>query len=83
MNAVFLVLTTSRFDRDLKKLNRQHSEIPDVLRTVVEVLTADPYNRGRQHAIKSWKLWPPGKASTVFVSDASDSATTSNVRPSF
>jgi mRNA-degrading endonuclease RelE of RelBE toxin-antitoxin system len=52
MTTEFLVLTTSRFDRELKKLAAKHRGLPEVFGQVVQILKADPYNRSRQHPIK-------------------------------
>ena len=61
MTAEFLVATTSRFDRELRKLAAKHSGLADVFRRVLETLKADPYNRSRQHAIKKLEAVPPGE----------------------
>jgi mRNA-degrading endonuclease RelE of RelBE toxin-antitoxin system len=52
MTAEFLVLTTSRFDRELKKLAARHQELPEHYRDVVAALKQDPYNRSRRYLIK-------------------------------
>jgi mRNA-degrading endonuclease RelE of RelBE toxin-antitoxin system len=52
MTTEFLVTTTSRFDRELKKLGAKHPALAEVFRQVVKILKADPYNRSRQHPIK-------------------------------
>ena len=43
MTSESLVITTSRFDRELKKLTRQHPELPGLFRSIIEILKADPY----------------------------------------
>lgn len=48
----FLVATTRRFDRELKKLASKHDSLPEIFRSVFETLKSDPYNRGRQYPIK-------------------------------
>ncbi|MGA2737634.1 MAG: hypothetical protein ABSG65_09300 [Bryobacteraceae bacterium] len=48
----FLVLTVSRFDRELKKLAAQHSELPEYYREIIAILQQDPYNRSRRYLIK-------------------------------
>jgi len=48
----FQVLTTSRFDREVKKLSAQHSELLDIYGEVINTLKTDPYNRSRRYAIK-------------------------------
>jgi mRNA-degrading endonuclease RelE of RelBE toxin-antitoxin system len=50
MSAEFLVTTTSRFDRELKKLRQPG--VAEAFRQVIEILKADPYNSSRQHPIK-------------------------------
>jgi hypothetical protein len=52
MTSEFLVITTSRFDPELKKLASQHPGLAEILRRVIAILRTDPYNRSRQHAIK-------------------------------
>jgi mRNA-degrading endonuclease RelE of RelBE toxin-antitoxin system len=52
MTTEFLVTTTSRFDRELKKLTAKHPGLPEMFGQVVGILKADPFNRGRQHPIK-------------------------------
>lgn len=42
MTAEFLVFTTSRFDRELKKLFAHHPELPEHYRDVLAVLKQDP-----------------------------------------
>lgn len=61
MSAEFLVVTTSRFDRELKKLAAKHSDLPDLFRRVIEILKADPFNRSRQHPIKKLEAIPAGE----------------------
>jgi len=61
MTAEFLVNTTSRFDRELKKLATKHSGLPDLFRHTIEILKADPYNRSRQHPIKKLEAVPAGE----------------------
>ena len=52
MSAEFRVLTTSRFDRELKKLVARHPELPEHYRGIFGVLKQDPYNTSRRHPIK-------------------------------
>jgi len=42
MSAEFRVLTTSRFDRELKKLVARHPELPEHYRGIFGVLKQDP-----------------------------------------
>lgn len=48
----FLVLATSRFERELKKLSAQHPDLPERYRDVLAALKADPYNRSRHYLIE-------------------------------
>jgi mRNA-degrading endonuclease RelE of RelBE toxin-antitoxin system len=52
MTAEFIVFTTSRFDRELKKLIAQHPELPEHYRAIVDALKQDPYNRSRRYLVK-------------------------------
>ena len=52
MTAEFLVFTTSRFDRELKKLVAHHPELPEHYRSIVAALKQDPFNTTRRHLIK-------------------------------
>ena len=52
MTSGFLVTTTSRFDRELKKPAGKHPDLPELFRRVIDILKADPYSRSRQHPIK-------------------------------
>jgi mRNA-degrading endonuclease RelE of RelBE toxin-antitoxin system len=52
MTAEFLVLTTSRFDRELKKLVAHHPELPEHYRSIIAALKQDPYNSSRRYLIK-------------------------------
>jgi mRNA-degrading endonuclease RelE of RelBE toxin-antitoxin system len=50
--SAYTVLTTSHFDRLMKKLAPKHPELMDRFEEAVAVLSIDPYNKSRQHAIK-------------------------------
>ena len=76
MTAEFLVTTTSRFDRELKKLAAQHPGLPEMFRQVIVILRADPYNRGRQHPIKKLEAVAAGEGQHRIRTDGFDSATT-------
>ncbi|MBI3210641.1 MAG: hypothetical protein HYZ37_17280 [Candidatus Solibacter usitatus] len=52
MTAAFFVTTTRRFDREFKKLAAKQHGLPEMFRQVLEILKADPYNRGRRNPIK-------------------------------
>ena len=60
MTTEFLVVTTSRFDRELTKLAARHSTLSESYRQAIAVLKIDPYNRGHQHAIKKLRGVPAG-----------------------
>jgi len=61
MNGQFVVLTTPRFDRPLKKHAKSHPELADVFVEVMAVLRSDPYNRSRRHQIKKLEGVHPGE----------------------
>lgn len=48
----FSVVTTSHFDRLLKKLVRAHSDLVARFQEAVTILSEDPYNKSRRYAIK-------------------------------
>lgn len=48
----FDVLTTPRFDRLFRSLNRRHADLAERLATAIEILRVDPYNRSREHPIR-------------------------------
>ena len=48
----FAVKTTSHFDRLLKKLAPKHPELIERFEEALTILSTDPYNRSRRHAIK-------------------------------
>ncbi len=48
----FQVATTSRFDREMKKLSGRHAGIPEIFAKVIDILRADPFNTSRRHSIK-------------------------------
>jgi mRNA-degrading endonuclease RelE of RelBE toxin-antitoxin system len=62
MSAEFLVTTTSRFDRDLKKLAAKHGGTADLFQLVLQTLKEDPYNRSRRHPIKKLEAVASGDA---------------------
>jgi hypothetical protein len=61
MTGPFVVLTTGRFDRLLKKHAHGHPELADVFAEVISILRSDPYNRSRRHQIKKLEGVPPGE----------------------
>ena len=61
MTTDFLVITTNRFERELKKLAARHPELPELYPDAIEVLRTDPYNRTRHHPIKKLTAVPAGE----------------------
>ncbi len=61
MSAPFAVHTSPHFDRLLKRLARQHPELPEVFASVIGILTTDPHNRTRAHAIRKLRSIPAGE----------------------
>ena len=43
MTSAFLVVSTSRFDRELRKLVAEHSTLPVLLGRVIDILKTDPF----------------------------------------
>jgi mRNA-degrading endonuclease RelE of RelBE toxin-antitoxin system len=60
VNTEFLVTTTSRFDRELKKLAVKHARLPDLFRKIVGILKTDPYNLSQRYPIKKLEAVPAG-----------------------
>jgi mRNA-degrading endonuclease RelE of RelBE toxin-antitoxin system len=52
MKPRFTVQSSPHFERLVKKLSKQHRELPELLGDAIEILEADPYNHTQQHAIK-------------------------------
>jgi mRNA-degrading endonuclease RelE of RelBE toxin-antitoxin system len=53
MNApVYLVVTTTHFDRLLKKLASKHPEFNERLAEAAAILSLDPYNKSYRYQIK-------------------------------
>jgi len=52
---LFSVETTSRFDREYKKLFKKHTELPQYFAEVINILSFDPHNITHLHAIKKLK----------------------------
>jgi mRNA-degrading endonuclease RelE of RelBE toxin-antitoxin system len=48
----YAVLTTPRFDRMLRSLSRRHPDLIERFAAAIDILRVDPYNRGREHAIR-------------------------------
>ena len=56
----FVVRTTSRFERLLRRLARGHPELVDAYADVLTILGADPYNHSRRHQILKLEGIPQG-----------------------
>jgi mRNA-degrading endonuclease RelE of RelBE toxin-antitoxin system len=54
----FSVLTTTHFDRMMKKLASKHTDLIDRFDAAIKILSADPYNRTRSHPIKKLEVNP-------------------------
>jgi mRNA-degrading endonuclease RelE of RelBE toxin-antitoxin system len=53
MNApAYSVLTTSHFDRLMKKLAPKHPELVERFEQAIAILSSDPYNKSGKYAIK-------------------------------
>ena len=53
MNApAYSVVTTSHFDRLLKKLVPKHPDLVERFEEAIAILSADPYNKSGKYAIK-------------------------------
>jgi mRNA-degrading endonuclease RelE of RelBE toxin-antitoxin system len=52
MRPLFSVQTSPHFERLVKRLRKQHRELPELLSEAIEILETDPYNRTQQHTIK-------------------------------
>ena len=52
MPPLFSVYVTARFERDYRRLLKAHPELAGDYRTVVAVLSTDPYNRSKSHPIR-------------------------------
>jgi mRNA-degrading endonuclease RelE of RelBE toxin-antitoxin system len=62
MNApAYSVVTTSHFDRLLKKLAPAHPELVARFEEAILILSADPSNKTRKYPIKKLRGVPPGE----------------------
>jgi mRNA-degrading endonuclease RelE of RelBE toxin-antitoxin system len=61
MNSKFIVLITSRFEREFKKVAAAHKDLSDRYSQVLGILGADPYNNSRQHPIKKLEAVAEGQ----------------------
>ena len=52
MEPSFVVLTTPRFERLLRAINKQHADIAKHYAEAIAILGIDPYNRTRRYHIK-------------------------------
>ena len=57
----YSVLTTSRFDRLMKKLAPKHPELVERFEQAIAILSADPYNKSGKYAIKKLVGIPAGE----------------------
>jgi mRNA-degrading endonuclease RelE of RelBE toxin-antitoxin system len=48
----YSVLTTSHFDRLMKKLAPKHPELVERFEQAITILSVDPFNKSGRHAIK-------------------------------
>jgi len=61
MTSPFSVHATPHYDRLARRLLRQHPEVDTFEDRAREILSTDPYNRTRRHAIKKLAGVPPGE----------------------
>jgi len=59
--AVFSVQVTARFERDYRKILKDHPDISAHYARAITILAADPYNRRRSHPIKKLSSVKPGE----------------------
>ena len=57
----FSVRTTSAFDRDFRKLAKQHRDLVEHFGRAISILENDPYNRSRVHDTKKLQGVPAGE----------------------
>jgi mRNA-degrading endonuclease RelE of RelBE toxin-antitoxin system len=62
MTPAFTVLATAHFERELRKLGRQHAELLAHYARAITILETDPYNRSRTHPIKKLENVAAGEA---------------------
>jgi hypothetical protein len=80
MSPELTVSTTSRFDRELKKLVAHHPELPAHYRGIVAALKQGPYNRSHRYLIKKLRGAQSNDGQYRIRSVAFDSGTTSRAR---
>ena len=61
MTPPFVVRTTPRFERLLRRLVRGQPELVHHYAEALTILGADPYNRSRRHQISKLESVPPGE----------------------
>ncbi len=61
MTASFVVRTTPKVDRLLKKLTKRHPDLPVRFAETMAILGEDPYNVTRSHPIKRLEGSKPGE----------------------
>lgn len=61
MRPPFVVRTTPRFERLLRRLARGHPDLVDAYAETLTILDRDPYNRSRRHHILKLEGVPHGE----------------------
>ncbi len=59
--SAYTVVTTSHFDRLMKKLAPKHPELVKRFEDAISVLSEDPHNRSGRHAIRKLENVPAGE----------------------
>ena len=84
MTKEFLVITTSRFDRELKKLTAKHRDLSELFQRVIEILKSDPLQpQPGNTRLRNWKPSLLARASIGFAPDVSGFAMTWTARRFF
>ena len=60
----YSVITTSHFDRLMKKLTSKHPGLTERFEEAISILSGDPYNRSCRYAIRKLENVPAGEANT-------------------
>jgi mRNA-degrading endonuclease RelE of RelBE toxin-antitoxin system len=60
MTPAFSVRVTARFERDYRKILKDHPDISTYYARAITILAADPHNRSRAHPIKKLASVKPG-----------------------
>jgi mRNA-degrading endonuclease RelE of RelBE toxin-antitoxin system len=59
--SAYSVSTTAHFDRLLKKLAPKHPDLVERFEEALHVLSSDPQNKSRRHAVKKLQSVPAGE----------------------